>query len=338
MRSVLIRIAAGSALWLLALTAAQAHPLSPALLQLKQTAPTQYSVDWRVSPQAATRTPLAPVFPADCAAVSAKPDVLDSGLLIQRWNLRCQSALAGRPLRIDGLARSPINVILRLQRLQGGEVQALLDADQDTFMVPENVLSSAAGGVFAAYLQMGIEHLLSGLDHVLFVLGLLLLARRGRVLLLTITAFTLGHSLTLALAVLGVVRVNAALTELLIALSIVWLALEVVRNRTVGSGWAARRPWALAGGFGLLHGLGFAGALAQIGVPADAIPLSLLGFNLGIELGQLGLVAVVLITARLWRALASAWPSVPALRGLSGYLMGSVAACWVYERLAVFVS
>jgi hydrogenase/urease accessory protein HupE len=335
----LIRIVTGGVLWLLILSTAQAHPLSPALLQLKQTAPTQYSVEWRVSPQAAARAPLAPVFPAECAALTATPDSLDSGLLIRRWTLRCQSALAGRSLRVDGLARSPINVILRLQRTQGSEVQALLDADQDTFTVLEDAVdSSAAGPVFTAYLQLGVEHLLSGLDHVLFVLGLLLLARRGRVLLLTITAFTLGHSLTLGLAVLGFVRVNAALTELLIALSIVWLALEVVRNRGAGDGWAARRPWALAGGFGLLHGLGFAGALAQVGVPDDAIPLSLFGFNLGIELGQLALVAAALAAAWLWRRLPMAWPSTPLLRGASAYLIGSIAASWAYERLTIVIS
>jgi len=337
--AALIRIVVGGVLWLLLQPAAQAHPLSPALLQLQQSGPARYEVEWRVSPQAVARAPLSPVFPADCETVSSAPEGLEAGLLIRRWTLQCQQALNGRTLRVEGLVHSPINVILRVQRAQGGAVQALLDADQDGYTVPEDAVdSSAAGPVFAAYLTLGVEHLLSGLDHVLLVLGLLLLARRGRVLLLTITAFTIGHSLTLGLAVFGVVRVNAALTELLIALSIVWLALEVVRYRRAADGWAARRPWALAGGFGLLHGLGFAGALAQVGVPAAAIPLSLLGFNLGIELGQLALVGAALAAAGLWRRLPTAWPSAPLLRGAAAYLIGSMAASWAYERLLVLVT
>ncbi|MDD3765392.1 MAG: HupE/UreJ family protein [Nevskiales bacterium] len=336
--AALIRIVLGSVLWAGLLTAAQAHPLAPALLWVQQTAPAQYDVEWRMSPQAAARAQLTPVFPLDCERVSATPEALESGLLIRRWSLQCRRELGGRPLRVEGLVHSPINVVLRLQRMQGQEIQALLDAGRDTFTVPEDAAGTrAAGQVFLAYLRLGVEHLLSGLDHLLFVLGLLLLARRGRALLLTITAFTFGHSLTLGLAVLGVVRVNAAVTELLIALSIVCLALAVVRDRGGGAGWGTRRPWALAGGFGLLHGLGFAGALARIGVPGDAIPLSLTGFNLGIELGQLALVAVALGSVRVWRALASVRVPEAMLRGACAYLIGSVAACWVYERLAVLI-
>ncbi len=335
--AALIRIVLGSVLWAGLLTAASAHPLAPAMLQLQQTAPTQYAVEWRISLQATALTPIMPAFPPDCASLPATRALRD-GLLVQRWQLQCQAPLTGRPLRIDGLEKTPINVVLRLQRAQGADVQALLDGARDTYVVPAPAIAAEdPGRVFAAYLQLGVEHLLSGLDHLLFVLGLMLLARRGRALLLTITAFTLGHSLTLGLAVLGVVRVHAAVTELLIALSIVWLALAVVRDRGTGAGRGPRRPWALAGGFGLLHGLGFAGALARIGVPADAIPLSLTGFNLGIELGQLAWVAVALGIVRLWRTLASVRLPEAALRGACAYLIGSVAACWVYERLAVLI-
>ena len=285
---------------------AQAHPLAPALLDLRELkpsagessgAPTRYAVLWRTSVARVQGVDVQPQLPADCRAqTAAQISTEENQSLVQRWQVQCgPQGLTGRTLGVTGLDRSRINVILRIETLDGNVSTALLDADRPLYTVP---LPQAAPPVFSTYLGLGIEHLLLGLDHVLFVLGLVLLVRRWRALVITITAFTLGHSVTLALATLGFVRVNPALTELAIAFSILVLALEIVRPRP--DSFIRRRPWLMASSFGLLHGLGFAGALAEVGLPRGEIPLALFAFNLGIEFGQLMLVAVLLVLARLW--------------------------------------
>jgi hydrogenase/urease accessory protein HupE len=181
--------------------------------------------------------------------------------------------------------------------------------------------------VFATYLLLGVEHILLGFDHLLFVLGLVLLIRRPRAVVVTVTAFTLAHSLTLAATTLGLVMVARKPVEVCIALSIVFLAREIVRQR---ESLARRLPALVALVFGLLHGFGFAAALAEIGLPEGEIPPALLAFNLGVEAGQLlvvaGAMAVLALVARL-RA-----PLLPPLRLAAGYALGVVASAWLIER------
>ena len=186
--------------------------------------------------------------------------------------------------------------------------------------------------VLRTYVGLGVEHILSGTDHLLFVLCLLLLVRDVRRLLATVTAFTLAHSVTLAAATLGFVRVPTAPVEATIALSIVFLAGELVRGEAGRSAVTSTYPWLVAFSFGLLHGLGFAGALAEVGLPQGEIPLALLAFNVGVELGQLAFIAAVLSLARLARLLPLRWPGWAP--GAVGYAIGSVAAFWVIDRLA----
>lgn len=181
--------------------------------------------------------------------------------------------------------------------------------------------------VIADYLRLGVEHILLGVDHLLFVLGLLLLIRRLRALLLAITAFTAAHSITLALSTLDIVRLPSAPVEAVIALSIVLLAAEYLRGRT--DSMLSRRPWMVAFGFGLLHGFGFASVLAEIGLPADQVPLALLLFNVGVELGQLAFIAVSLLVIR--RLCGLRWPLM-----LAAYVMGGWATCWLIERIQAF--
>jgi hypothetical protein len=259
---------------------------------------------------------------------------------VLRWQIQfTPQGVIGRTLGVAGLDRSRINVILRIEPLDAPIVTTLLDADTPTYTVPA---PAARPPVFGNYLRLGIEHLLLGLDHVLFVIGLLLLVRALRPLVVTVTAFTLGHSVTLALATLGLVRVNPAITEFAIAGTIVYLALEIVRPRT--DSLARRRPWFMAAGFGLLHGLGFAGALAEVGLPAGDIPLALFAFNLGIEIGQLMLVASLLGLARLW--VMAGWhrhglaPTriIASTTLLPSYLIGSLAAFWCIERAVVLLA
>jgi HupE/UreJ protein len=201
------------------------------------------------------------------------------------------------------------------------------------FLVPAGSAvgrGAAVGTVLWNYGRLGVEHILFGFDHLLFVLGLLLLVDSWPVLLKTITAFTLAHSLALALAVLGVVRVSPAPAEVLIALSIVLVALELTRAPDTAPTLTTRYPWAVAFGFGVVHGLGFAGALAEVGLPPDQIPLALLSFNLGVELGQamfVGTLAVPLVLFRRHVAAASLLRRAPA------YAIGAVAVAWTLERL-----
>lgn len=319
---------------------AQAHPLAPAMLELRQLPAgegSRYAVQWRTSVTQVRGNVLEPRLPADCRPVSAvQASAADNQSLVQRWQVQCGTAgVVGRSIGISGLEKSPINVILRIETLDGQANTQLLDAAQPTYTVPT---ATAIPPVFRSYLGLGVEHLLSGLDHVLFLVGLLLLVRRLRPLVLTVTAFTLGHSVTLALATLGWVKLDPALAELAIALSILVLAYEVARPhpRSLMRRW----PWLMAGAFGLLHGLGFAGALAEVGLPKGEIPLALFAFNVGIEIGQLLLVMLALLLSRVWSlAVDRHWPALAATAQmlLLPYFIGALAGYWCIERVvAIF--
>jgi hydrogenase/urease accessory protein HupE len=319
---------------------AQAHPLAPAMLELRQLPAAEgsrYAVQWRISATQVRGSVLEPRLPADCRPVSAvQASAAENQSLVRRWQVQCgATGLVGRSIGISGLEQSPINVILRIETLAGEADTHLLDAAQASYTVP---VAAGIPPVFRSYLGLGVEHLLSGLDHVLFLAGLLLLVRKLRPLVLTVTAFTLGHSVTLALATLGLVRVNSALTELAIALSILVLAHEVLRPhpRSLMRRW----PWLMAGAFGLLHGLGFAGALAEVGLPTGEIPLALFAFNVGIEIGQLLLVMLALLLSRVWSMAADRhWPALAATAQmlLLPYFIGALAGYWCIERaVAIF--
>lgn len=307
-----------------------AHPLAPALLEFRDAGDGQVEMLWRSSRFRATGRAPQPLLPAGCAAQGAVQVHDEAAARGERRTLHCAQPLTGQWLRVEGLEGSGINVIARVVQAGGGTLQALLSERSPAWRVPA---VQAPPPVFSGYLLLGIEHLWGGFDHLCFVLGLVLLLRRLRPLLIGITAFTLGHSLTLGLAVLGFVRIDPALTEFAIAASIVLLALELLRAPERGPGLVARRPALLPTAFGLLHGLGFAGALGAIGLPQGEIPLALLAFNLGIELGQLSLVAALLALGLLARKFVSdgvpaRWPVLPA------YCLGALATAWCLERAA----
>jgi hypothetical protein len=275
---------------------ASAHRLAPSYLELREETDGAFAVLWRTPRVVARGARLAPALP--CEAAGAPRASEEPAALVLRWRARCEGGLVGRTLRVEGLAGSGTDALLRVAFADGRELQAVLTASRPAFRVPAR---ESAAAVAQAYLRLGGEHLATGLDHVLFVLGLVALLRGGRRLLLAITAFTLGHSVTLAAASLGVVRVPAAPVEAAIAASLVAVALALARPDAGAGSGLARRPAALPFGFGLLHGLGFAGALASAGLPAHALPLALLSFNLGIEAGQLALVALALPALALLR-------------------------------------
>lgn len=318
---------------LLCCTVGQAHPLAPALLELRETAAGEYAVLWRTSVSRAQSVDVMPELPAGCRPLTAPQSQTEGNdALTMRWNVACPK-LQGQTVRVIGLAGSGINVILRVEDRQGHVSHALLDASRPHHVVPAPERPTQ---VVARYLRLGITHLYTGFDHVLFITGLVLLVTGWRPLLWAVTAFTLGHSLTLSLAVLGWVKVNAAVTELGIALSLLYLACEAARPARLDSLFL-RYPGLLTMAFGLLHGLGFAGALAGTGLPVGDIPLALLGFNLGIELAQLALIAGLLLMGRGLRqrmSNAAGGSRADGILRVPVYLMGSLAVYWCCERLA----
>ncbi len=320
-------------------TALFGHPLAPSLLELEEQDGGQVHMLWKISslnPQAAT---LVPRLSPDCSSFTRGWDGAPAteqgpaGGLVRRYDLDCSDGLVGRRVSIDGLDGVESSVLLRVVLADGTTDRAVLRAGDPPFAVTGSpTLLKTAGD----YLVLGFEHILGGFDHLLFVLGLLFLIEGRRLLLLTVTAFTVGHSVTLSLAALDLVHLPSGPVELAIAASIWIVALELALKDRRRSSWAGRRPWLMAGCFGLLHGFGFAGALAEAGLPAGDIPLALLSFNVGIELGQLAFIAVILaLRWALARLLATRIEPVWLGRRIgfaASYLIGILATYWCLQR------
>jgi hypothetical protein len=310
--------------------AAGAHALSPALLVLHEIGGGDVDVTWKIPLLRIAGSEIRPVLPAHCEVTGGPPTTAeDNESLTTRWRIRCGDAgLVGARVGVEGLAAAKTDALLRLELADGRSVDTVLRANEPEIVVPER---AARLDVVGEYVRLGVEHIMTGYDHLLFVFGLLLLATDWRRLVTTITAFTLGHSITLTLAVLDVARVPSTPIEVLIAFSIFALAVELARPASSADATLMRRrPWLMALGFGLLHGLGFAGVLRAVGLPAEAIPTALFGFNVGIELGQLAFVAVILALGAALRPVVGAWHGWT--RAVPVYVMGSLAACWMIER------
>jgi HupE / UreJ protein len=254
--------------------------------------------------------------------------------------LRYAFTCAATPLTASDVLRLPWQrqgVMLTARWADGSSARQFFPRTSAVIDVPLDALHAGSGSIADAarrYVGLGIEHILLGIDHLLFVFGLLLLVRGPWMLIKTITAFTLAHSITLALATLGFVAVPSRPVDAAIALSIVFLGAEILRARQGRPGLAARRPWVVAFAFGLLHGLGFAGALTALGLAPGEIPLALLFFNVGVEIGQLLFVGACLALAWALRQLQVSWPrwAVP----LPAYAIGTIAAFWFIERMNGF--
>ncbi|HEY8155459.1 MAG TPA: HupE/UreJ family protein [Myxococcota bacterium] len=307
---------------------AGAHPLAPSLLELRERSDGVVAVRFRMPRIQRNGAALLPELPPACRALGAPELETDASSATLRWLVECgPEGLRGGALRVHGLREAGTDALLRAELADGVLVRAVLRPGADTYTIPRR---APRLGVAADYLAMGFGHLLGGLDHLLFVLGLVLLVRGPRRLLAAVTGFTLGHSVTLSLAALGLIRVPVGLVEVGIAASLFWLATRLAQPGPAGE----RLPhaWRTPALFGLLHGLGFAGALAQAGLPAGEIPLALFAFNLGIELGQLAVVAALLALRaglRPWSARTPAW-----LARAPAYAIGTTAAALILERVA----
>ena len=270
-------------------------------------------------------------LPASAVNVTPPRGAFADNAFVERWSVERAGGMTGATIHVDGLTSTVIDVLVRVERLDGTTQVARL-----TPWAPSFVLEATPSRwqVAATYLRLGVEHILFGVDHLLFVLALLILVRGRRRLLATVTAFTLAHSLTLAGATLGFVRVPQRPVEAMIALSIVFVACEIVRGREGRPGLTAERPWVVAFTFGLLHGLGFAGGLSDAGLPQGHIPVALLFFSGGVETGHLLFVATVLGVMALGRRMRVPLPQWAEL--VPPYAIGTVAMFWVIQRLAAF--
>ena len=311
--------------------AVRAHELRPAYLELHELGPDRWSVLWKVPARDELRLAIAPRFDDRCRPGGTVLSYRQADAWADRWTLVCGGGLTGTSVRIERLEVTFTDVLVRVLRADGSVQTSRLTPSAPSFVVET---SPGRWEVAATYLQLGVEHILGGVDHLLFVFGLLLLVSGWKRVVGTITAFTVAHSVTLAAATLGWVHVPQAPVEAVIALSIVFVAAEVVNAREGRPGLAQRWPWVVAFTFGLLHGLGFAGALREVGLPSRAIPLALLFFNVGVELGQLAFVLAVLALRRLLRRPLQRLP--PGAWRVPAYGIGGVAAFWVLQRVTRF--
>ena len=311
---------------------ASAHEVRPAYLELRENPAGELHVLWKTPMRGDMRLALAPVLSGTSETIVPMATERTGTAAVQTWRLRLNGPLRGRTLHIDGLTGTMTDTLVRIEFTDGASWVARLTPQAPSLKIP---VRPSGGSLALTYFGLGVEHILLGIDHLLFVLALLLVTRGTRRLVITITAFTIAHSITLALATLSFVQMPAAPVEAVIALSIVFVAAEILRAQMGTEGLTSRAPWIVAFTFGLLHGFGFAGALAEIGLPQGQIPLALLFFNVGVEAGQLVFVAAVLAGVALCRRANLKLPdwagqAVP-------YGIGSVAMFWVFERIMGFV-
>ncbi|MEJ2383021.1 MAG: HupE/UreJ family protein [Xanthomonadales bacterium] len=322
-------------LLLTASTLAGADVFRPAYLEITEQPEQTYEVFWKVpSLGGGTRLSAYVQFP-DTAEVTREPRVMEiGGAWNERWQVRVPGGLVGHEVAIVGKAVGVTDVIARVVRLDGSAQVERLPIGRPVFTVKP---PTGHGEVAWSYLVLGIEHILGGIDHLLFVLALLLIVHGGRRILATVTAFTVAHSITLVGATLGWMHVPGPPVEAIIALSIAFVAMEILHGLDGRPGLTARAPWIVAFSFGLLHGFGFAGALEEVGLPQTAIPTALLMFNVGVEVGQLIFVGAFLALRVTWER-ALRLPSPQWLARTVSYGIGSVAMYWVIERVLGFAA
>jgi hydrogenase/urease accessory protein HupE len=313
---------------------ARAHELRPAYLQLRQTSSETYDVLWKVPARGDDeRLSLYVRLPEACTNLTAPTGLFAGGAYAERWSIRSPNSLTGKSIRILGLASTVTDVLVRLEQLDGASQIIQLTASNPSFVVQP---APGLWEVAVTYMKIGFEHILLGVDHLLFVFGLLMIVRGRMMLLKTITSFTVAHSITLAVATLGYASAQLPPLNAAIALSILFLGPEIVRAWRGQTSLTIRYPWIVAFAFGLLHGFGFASGLSTTGVPQAELPLALLSFNGGVELGQLAFVALALLLLKSFCVLEMQWPVW--VQRAPGYVVGVCGAYWTIERtVALFV-
>lgn len=317
---------------------ATAHEVRPAMLQLIESRPGDYVATWKQPTVGDMAVHLAPRLSSGALDGAPASQSAAPGFLVREWRVKGGAPLDGQTLAIEGLPQAVTDVVVHIQSAEGLTREALLRPAEPSIKL---VLHKPRGVVLPAYLKLGIEHILTGIDHLLFVLGLLMLVGMNRRILAVVTAFTVAHSITLALAALGYIHFNPALIEVMVALSIVFVAVELVPRPDAPVSLTRRFPWIIAFTFGLLHGMAFAGALAEIGLPPGQAPMALFLFNVGVELGQLAFITFAIGVILLLRRVRARLPVLPArvnpdrlARLAPAYTIGALACWWTFERIA----
>lgn len=320
------------ALCLLVCPPVLADDMRPASLSVTQLQGDELLVKWKVPARGSQRLSLDVVFDATTINVTRPRTELVDGAFLQEWTVSRPGGLQGLGIRIHGLVSNSSDVLLRIVDTDDHVITALLNVDEPSFTV-ESETAAKASNTILAYIVLGIEHILIGLDHLLFVACLVYLCDSFRKMLWTITGFTVAHSITLIMAAVGMVSIPIAPVEAVIALSIVFLAVEIAKRRK--RSLALRYPVLVSSSFGLLHGFGFASVLASIGLPDGEKITALLSFNIGVEIGQLMFVAS--LTAAFWLfRLVFRNLRLETLRWPISYFCGSLATYWVIARTLVF--
>ena len=305
-----------------------AHEVRPAYLELRETAPDTYDILWKVPAHGGDeRLAIYVRLPADTEQLAEPRGIAAGGAYLERWRVRRPGGLAGQTISVDGLAATGTDVLVRLERASGSTHMARLLPSQHSFVVEA---APSRWHTAATYLRLGMDHILKGVDHLLFVLGLLLIVRDRWMLLKTITAFTVAHSTTLAMATLGYASAPLPPLNAAIALSILFLGPEMMRMQRGETSLTIRHPWVVAFAFGLLHGFGFASGLTALGLTRGEIPVALLLFNVGVESGQVCFVLVLLVLERSFHTLEMRWPRWAL--ALPSYTVGGLGAYWTMQR------
>lgn len=305
------------------------HELRPAYLEMQESTPGQFQVSWKVPARGPNRKlPLQLQFPTQCEISSVVRSHYTGDAWVEYFTVNCQKGISGGELFIDGLSATLTDVLVRVSTIDGSVNIYRVTASEPKLRM---LSKQGKGRVITLYLKLGIEHILGGVDHLLFVLVLMLFIQDRWKLVGAITAFTVAHSITLAAATLGFMHIPAPPVEACIALSIVFVAREILRKEQGKISLSESYPWIVAFSFGLLHGFGFAGGLAETGLPQTDIPFAVLFFNVGVEIGQLLFVAAALVIIRLF-SLRNKKP----IEQFVTYSIGSVAAFWVIERVSAF--
>ncbi|MGA2053307.1 MAG: HupE/UreJ family protein, partial [Opitutales bacterium] len=296
-------------------------------LELQETSPGHYTVLWKTPFTAVGAGGFHPLFPPAVKITTPIVEEQSPGADLERYQIAVPGGLAGQTLALAGPTAVLADVLVRIVATDGSVQYLRLNPATPTAVVPA---SSGRWQTFAAFLRLGIEHILMGADHLLFVLGLLLIVPNRWMLVKTVTAFTLAHSITLAVATLGYASAPIPPLNAAIALSILFLGPEIIRYRRGQTSLTLRHPWIVAFVFGLLHGFGFASGLTTLGLTHAEIPFALVSFNIGVEIGQLVFIAIVFLLIRSWRTLLIRWPRWTEL--LPCYTVGSLGAYWTIQR------
>lgn len=310
-----------------------ADELRPAYIQLDEVQSGEWRVVWKVSENSRLGRNGRLILPANCDLVDNRNPEREAGNLLFRGTLKCNGQVQGQQIGLAGLEATNTDALVRVAPLASELITLRLTAQAPSAEIP-SVTAGVVNNVVLTYTVIGIEHILFGFDHLLFVLSLVLLLSGWQRIAWAVTAFTVSHSITLVGTTFGWFALPTRPVEAVIALSIVFLAAEILKREPGQPRLSEQYPWLVAFVFGLLHGFGFAGALAEIGLPTSDRPLALFSFNIGVEVGQLIIVAIALLVLhQLDRLLRK--PS-PWIRIVPAYFIGTMATYWFIERLGLF--